>query len=88
MSQKYWSEKEALLKKVAHDAGYTDFKWLINHYKEWDKVKQLNTKNYILDGANPFSQLNFDHTAIDIGILNFPQAHEAAREINRKYKHD
>ena len=88
MAKQYWAEKEALLKKVAHEAGYTDFEWLINHYKNWDNLKQLNCPSYMLDNNNPLPQLNLDHVAIDIGILNFPQSHETARAINRKYKHD
>jgi len=88
IAKQYWAEKEALLKKVAHDAGYMDFEWLINHYKNWDNLKQLNCPSYMLDNNNPLPQLNLDHVAIDIGILNFPQCHEDARAINRKYKND
>ncbi len=82
LAAQYWTEKEALLKKVSSEAGY-DFESLINHYCTWNETKQMN--HYVLNGEIVFPQSNSRETAIDIGILNFPQCHEAARAIHAKY---
>jgi hypothetical protein len=85
LAVQYWAEKEALLKKVSEAAGYPDFEALIKQYMSGNKEALLNEPSYIFEGKGVYPQTTLRHSAIDIGILNFPQAHQEARAIHEKY---
>ena len=64
LTNRYWEEKEALLKRVSKEAGYTDFEQLIQHYIQWKGDTNLNVPAYIYD-KDVYPQSNTRHMAID-----------------------